>query len=491
VIGGTERSPMVKTVSRLLSLALMIAASSGGVFVSTQIGRAQGEHHVVHGATRLPKVAPLSVRAPDLTGAARAGATLTAGTGIWKHHPSHFDYQWMRCDGRGGNCRPIRGATANAFKIRHTFAGMTLRVRLIATNRVGSAASASSMTYRIAAGNAPKPGNGTPSPPGGGSGDAPKGGGGSGSGGSDPAPTTTTTTTPTSTTPTPAPPVSANQWWAASSFWNQPIPAGARLDANSPTWTNMLLANGNVQSIYVNSDYWTINLYHATTATPTASIYVQNTNKHITIPYQAAWKGTPDTDAHLAVIDDSTGCEYEFQGFDANNKSAVGIEINNIQTGSGAHINDSGVGGGALSLLGGLITPQDIASGSINHALRIATPVNSPSYVLPGTVSDGTHPGGIPEGQLLRLDPSLDLTPYNLNPFQKTVAKALQTYGAYDADSGASFTLYTESTFDGSTYSQTPTALPKTLINHLQFLTPLYSNIPLGPDATPRSAQLH
>jgi hypothetical protein len=359
--------------------------------------------------------------------------------GTWSNSPSSYAYQWVRCNTTGGACSAISGATSKSYTLGSGDVGATVRAQVTATNSAGSASGLSNATAVVVA---------------------------------------------------PASPSSwPGLWWAADSFWNQPIPAGALLDPNSQTWTNSLLGNSTVQSIYVNSDYWTINVYHATSSTPTASIYIQNSGKTITIPYQPAWKGTPDSDAHLAVIDDSNGCEYEFQGFNASNQTAVGIEINNIQTGSGAHINDSGVGGGALSLLGGLITPHDIQSGTIHHALRIATPDNSPTYVLPGTVSDGTHPGGIPEGQLMRLDPSLDLTPYNLNPFQTILAKALQTYGAYDADSAASLTLYTESTFDGSTYNPAPNPLPKTLLNHLQFLKPLYTSIPLGTNTTPGCAQ--
>ena len=272
--------------------------------------------------------------------------------------------------------------------------------------------------------------------------------------------------------PASAQPVSG-LWWAASSFWNQPIPASPRLDANSQNWVNALLGNGNVQSIYVNSDYWTVNVYHASSSTPTATIAIANTGKHITIPYQPGWNGTPDSDSHLAIIDDSSGCEYEFQAFDSNSKTAHAIEINNIQTGSGAHIADAGVGGGELSLLGGLITPHDIASGTINHALRIATPDNSPTGVLPATDSDGTNPGGIPEGQLVRLDPSLDLNAYNLNAFQKIVAKALQTYGMYLIDTSGRPKIYFE--YDGTAHwngTITPTTLTPIPLNNFHVITP-------------------
>ena len=56
------------------------------------------------------------------------------------------------------------------------------------------------------------------------------------------------------------------------------------------------------------------------------------------------------------------------------------------------------------------------------------------------------------------------------------VAEALQTYGAYDADSGDPFALYAESTIDGSTYRQPFDPLPKPLIKRLRFLVPKTSS---------------
>ncbi len=40
----------------------------------------------------------------------------------------------------------------------------------------------------------------------------------------------------------------------------------------------------------------------------------------------------------------------------------------------------------------------------------------------------------LPAGELLRLDPTLDLDTFDLTPFQRKVAEALQVYGAYNAD---------------------------------------------------------
>ena len=115
-------------------------------------------------------------------------------------------------------------------------------------------------------------------------------------------------------------------------------------------------------------------------------------------------------------------------GSDPGSLTAHAEATFNVQTGTGLHADDAGVTGSNISELGGLITPQDIASGSINHALRYATPIDSPSFVSPASRSDGGTGGGIPAGELMRLDPSLNLSQFGLTPFQLMVAQ-----GAFSA----------------------------------------------------------
>ena len=214
---------------------------------------------------------------------------------------------------------------------------------------------------------------------------------------------------------------------------------------------------------------WTPPVYHATNSTPTASIAVANTGKHITVPYLSSYKPDASGDAQIVIINDSTGCEYEFQSFSQGGLSAHSEGTFHSNTGSGLHANDAGVTGSNISEYGGLITVKDVASGSINHALRYATPFDASGYVAPATRSNGTTSGGVPAGQLMRLDPSLNLSGLGLSPFQLMVAKALQTSGAYNADASGSFKLYAESTIDGSTYNTAVNGLPWSVASHLQF----------------------
>ena len=75
----------------------------------------------------------------------------------------------------------------------------------------------------------------------------------------------------------------------------------------------------------------------------------------------------------------------------------------------------------------------------------------------------------------MRLDPSLDLSQFNLTPYQLMVAKALQTYGAYDSDSSGSFKLFSAETTGGATYTSTPAGLPWSIASHLEFGTTTYA----------------
>lgn len=266
-------------------------------------------------------------------------------------------------------------------------------------------------------------------------------------------------------------------YFAADSFWNQPVPAGATVDPRSAGWVSTLDRSNN--GIVMNSTDWSTTVYNAPAGTPTTQIYLSTAKQNITIPYLPSYRPTRDADSHLSVIDDATGCLYEFQNFDPTAKSAVGQTTYHAYTGSGGHTAGGGHSGGELSYLGGMITPQDVQAGVIDHALRYAIPINAPTFVYPGTRSDGTTAGGVPEGTRLQLDPSLDLTRFGLTPFQLMVARALQVYGGFNADGSGLFALYARSTVDGTTYSQPLQGLPDALIQHMRFLSPTISSTDL------------
>ncbi|UUP15417.1 carbohydrate-binding domain-containing protein [Aeromicrobium wangtongii] len=268
-------------------------------------------------------------------------------------------------------------------------------------------------------------------------------------------------------------------YFAADSIWNTPLPATATVDPRSAGWVAQLDAA--VDGVSMNSTDWTTTVYNAPAGTPTTDVAITNNGTSLTIPWQSWWSPTADSDGHIAIIDDATGCLYEFQSFDRDAMTAIASASYNVATGSGNHIAGPAHSGGETSYLAGMITPQDMDAGVIDHALRYAMPNNAPTFVYPGTRSDGSELDGVPEGTRMRLDPAIDVDDpaLALTPAQRMVARALQTYGGFNADSSSSFALYARSTADGTSYSVPPEPLPDSLVSRMQFLTPEASSVPM------------
>ena len=92
-----------------------------------------------------------------------------------------------------------------------------------------------------------------------------------------------------------------------------------------------------------------------------------------------------------------------------------------------------------LPILPGLVTYDEVASGSIDHAIRFTAPVTRDEYVWParhqaGSSSSSTVP---PMGQRFRLKADVDLSGFSDDA--RVILEAMQTYGIVLADNGSSW----------------------------------------------------
>jgi hypothetical protein len=88
---------------------------------------------------------PANTAAPDVDGTAREGERLTASAGRWTGAaPIDHGYQWQRCDGGGGACQNIAGATAATYGVTAGDVGARLRVVVSAGNWIASVSQAPS-----------------------------------------------------------------------------------------------------------------------------------------------------------------------------------------------------------------------------------------------------------------------------------------------------------------------------------------------------------
>jgi hypothetical protein len=86
----------------------------------------------------------------------------------------------------------------------------------------------------------------------------------------------------------------------------------------------------------------------------------------------------------------------------------------------------------SISMIAGVITSADVASGHINHAvaLNITDPAKG-RFAWPAQRTDGgsTDTYALPEGARLRLDSKLNLSAIPMTPLVRMIAEAAQKYG--------------------------------------------------------------
>ena len=100
-------------------------------------------------------------------------------------------------------------------------------------------------------------------------------------------------------------------------------------------------------------------------------------------------------------------------------------------------------------LIAGLIRPEEIEAGRIEHALVFAyqrgrSELFSPASKAQATTYEMNNRIGIPMGEGIQLDPSINVDTLHLNPACKIIAKALQEYGAFNGDYAGVTVLYAD-----------------------------------------------
>jgi hypothetical protein len=277
------------------------------------------------------------------------------------------------------------------------------------------------------------------------------------------------------------------RWYSKTSPWNTPIQAGARVDARSAEMVRTLIDATQDQGMTVAAGAWTVPVYRAPPGTArydvrmTASWARGRTLFGVPIPANA--RPDSEEDGHMVVLDLERGCEYDF--WVARKTSSGGWTAGTVARVplNGSGVTTNGARAASFALGAGLIRPGELMRGKINHALVFAYPhVKRGTLVRPATSGSGpsSDPGAIPYGARVRLDPRLDLDSLSLKPWQRTIAKALQTYGMYLGDVGGTLSLYAQHT--RTVNGQYPWGdkafayLPEELVGHFQVLE-------LGPKA--------
>jgi sugar lactone lactonase YvrE len=87
---------------------------------------------------------PVNTATPLIQGVVKQGERIFAGNGQWSgSRPLKYVYGWERCAASGEGCAPIGGASAPSYAVESVDAGASLRVKVTATNTLGSVSATS------------------------------------------------------------------------------------------------------------------------------------------------------------------------------------------------------------------------------------------------------------------------------------------------------------------------------------------------------------
>jgi hypothetical protein len=250
------------------------------------------------------------------------------------------------------------------------------------------------------------------------------------------------------------------RFFSSSSFWNIPLAADAPLDPSSGARIAAFAAEVAAEEQsgdgpWINTVNSGIPVYTVPADQPTVSVRLEH---HTANPaLSSAWHAVPlpsdarpatGVDGSLVVWQPSTDRLWEFHrmvhsadgwhaswgGAMRHVSSQLGVYRRGVWPGSKS---SWGISASALSLVGGLISLEDLSDSQINHALEMALPERSSSlFASPAQRTDGTsdNPLALPEGAHLRLNPNLDLAALNLPRLTLMLAEAAQRYGIFVTD---------------------------------------------------------
>jgi hypothetical protein len=195
-------------------------------------------------------------------------------------------------------------------------------------------------------------------------------------------------------------------------------------------------------------------VYYAQPGDPTYTVHC--TESWGACPVEGLQVGVPagavpagGSDAHMAVIDQASGWEYDFW---KAGKPAAGGGTLTVGWGGRTKIDGDGLGSpataGNFGLAAGIIRPEELAAGKIDHALFMVVKCTNGTSVWPAGPNSGrscssmglSNTGAPAMGQhffLAMSDAQIDALAKPA--WQKTILRAMARYGLYVGDTGGGF----------------------------------------------------
>jgi hypothetical protein len=199
---------------------------------------------------------------------------------------------------------------------------------------------------------------------------------------------------------------------------------------------------------WINTTQYTIPIYTVPATQPKVPVKIDWPTATYDAEFEAGVPVPPTlipsagTDGRVSIWQPSTNTLWEFWQMriasDGLWHANTAGKMTNVNTSNGIypqHAYDSPYGAAAteLPITSGIITPDELAAGKIEHvlALNIPHPLLNWWWSWPATRSDGDSgdPFDIPEGVRMRLPVSLNIDALGMPRSATIIAKAVQKYG--------------------------------------------------------------
>jgi hypothetical protein len=161
------------------------------------------------------------------------------------------------------------------------------------------------------------------------------------------------------------------------------------------------------------------------------------------VPPDAKIEGGPKStgDRHVLVVDTGTCTDYEMwssypvdggTSWKAGSGAVFPLESDALRPAGWTSADAAG-----LPILPGLVRPDEVQAGVIDHAIRVTVPSTRDTYLWPARheASSSTDPDLPPMGLRLRLKASVDISRFPR--MDRVILQALKTYGMIVADNGS------------------------------------------------------
>jgi hypothetical protein len=160
------------------------------------------------------------------------------------------------------------------------------------------------------------------------------------------------------------------------------------------------------------------------------------------VPKKALIEGGPRSkgDRHVLVVDAGNCTDYELyaahprhggKSWRAGSGAVFGLGSDALRTAGWTSADAAG-----LPILPGLVRPDEVSAGVIDHAIRVTVPATNDTYIWPARHQAGRANAALPPlGLRLRLKASVDISQFPAS--DQVILQALKTYGMIVADNGS------------------------------------------------------